>query len=306
MPPFTQLVRLNVCVFSLLFTFAAATNQSFAEDPLNLLFFGNSFTIGDNVPNAVGRIAEADGKARPTIVADLAGGQDLDYHIGQVNSAPQNNVLSSAIGAGQFDFAILQGYSTEATHLQSPATDFIPDAVAMSNLLRSFPTASDAGIILFETWAREAPHSFYSGTNPSFANPAAMQAEIRDNYALASEAINQAIGQSVAEVAPVGDAFEQGGFDGFLYASDNYHASRQGSRLASLVIYRSIYNENVGDISYDSVSSWANVSSSEWSTLTSLADSVQITAIPEPSIVAPLMLLSSCCLLKRKRKTTAV
>jgi hypothetical protein len=255
------------------------------DAPLNLLFFGNSFTIGSgvNVPTAVGRIAEADGYAAPLIVADLEGGQDLDYHIGQIRNRPQDNVAASAIEGKEYDFAVIQGYSTEATHLQDPANDFIPDAVEISSLIRSQPTGPDAKIVLFETWAREAPHSFYTGANPVFSEPAEMQSEIRTNYLLAVEAIKQDQGAVVATMAPVGDAFQAGGFDASYYASDNYHASNLGYRLASLMIYRTIYDEMVGDIEYSSVANWVGVSEAQWTALTSLADSVPVTSVPEPT-----------------------
>ncbi|MGE9267384.1 MAG: DUF4886 domain-containing protein [Verrucomicrobiales bacterium] len=255
----------------------------------NLLFFGNSFTIQNNVSGKVGLLAEAEGKTAPLIVADLAGGEDLAYHLGEINDRPNNNLTHSSLAGGNWDFVIIQGYSTEATSALGDPTAFRANARAIQEAVLNHSPA--ATVILFETWAREAGHAYYPG---SFSNPATMQAEIRQNYGLAAQDLTP---HGLVGVAPVGDAFELANFDSSLYASDRYHASPSGSLLASLVLYRTIYGEDVSDISYTNVSSWAGVNSATWSELVNLADTVPI---PEPA-PALMGLLGFAFSFRRKR-----
>ena len=266
-----------------LLAFTVAARRAQADEPLNLLFFGNSFTIGNNVAGKVGYLAAADGHASPLILTDLSGGKDLDYHIGEVVNNPQNNVSNTAIAGKTWDYVVIQGYSTEATHLQSPATDFIPDAQTLYTNVRDHASGRGAGVkaILYETWARGDMVS-----NGSFATMNAMQAEITSNYYLAAGSINAGEGMGSARVAPVGEAFELMDFDAALYVptQNKYHPSVNGSLLASMVIYRTIYGEHVSDIKYASASSWAGVNEATWNELAGYADAVTI--IPEPASMA--------------------
>ena len=83
-----------------------------------LLFFGNSFSLGGGgIHLNVHDLAVASGHDAPVVVGDLASGQDIDYHIGQVNNLPGNNVNHAALGAGEtWDAIVVQGYSTEDWH----------------------------------------------------------------------------------------------------------------------------------------------------------------------------------------------
>ena len=69
----------------------------------------------------------------------------------------------------------------------------------------------------------------------------------------------------------MGDAFELTGFDQGLYAPDQSHPSVLGSRLAAIVIYRIIYDEQVGDIACSAVSN-PGVSESDWIAAKTRAD----------------------------------
>ena len=268
---------LKVCLSIMLLLWSSGAARA---EGLNLLFFGNSFSIGNDLTYDVGRIAQADGHDTPTIVSDLAGGKDVDYHIAEVQKSPENNVAHADLAGGKWDFVIVQGYSTEATHVGDPE-DFVDDMVTMANLVRNHANGQGAKLVLFETWARQPGHSFYPAT---FDDAAAMQAEIRTNYRAAQQAVDADAGKSVALYAPVGDAFEKAEFDGSLYGSDLYHASNAGSLLGSMMIYRTIYGEDVSDIEYSTVSSWAGVNEATWKSLAATADGT--TLAPEPGTMA--------------------
>lgn len=246
-----------------------------------LLFFGNSFSLGGGgIHLNVHDLAVASGYDAPVVVGDLAGGQDLDYHLGQVNSYPQNNVDHASLAAGEtWDAIVVQGYSTEATATQGDGT-FVSDVLALQQAISSDTSGHGGGasVVLFQTWARGYGHSYYPGL---YTSPQAMQSEIVSGYDAAQTAL---VGQGVdATIAPIGEAFASTGFDSSLYGSDIYHASNPGYLLAAMVMYRTLYDGSlVSEIAYSDLTSRVRglASESSWLELVAVADAV---AVPEPT-----------------------
>lgn len=269
-----------------------------AEEPLHLLFFGNSFTMSYDIPGRLWQIAQADGHAAPRSVSDLTGGTTLAFHIDQIATNPVNNVTNPTVGAGQtWDYVIFQGFSVEPTHIGNPAK-FRADAVTLTDRVLNHASGKGAGAtaVLYETWARGPGHEYYPST---FASPAAMQQELRTSYQAAQADINAAFGSGTARYAPVGDAYEAMNFDLNLYGSDIYHPSELGATLNALVLYRTIYGEMTTDIPYSTSIEWFGLSSSEWNAVTTVADSMPI-AIPEPGTLA--LVFASVVFLQRRRR----
>jgi hypothetical protein len=222
-----------------------------ADEPLTILFYGNSFTLGSGsseaevlggVPGVVGILATAAGHADPNIENAAASGQTLTWHLTNnlaVISTPQDFVADPGF---QWDYVVLQGYSTRPTHIGA-LNQFRTDLLALYGEVRSH--SPGAGAILYETWARAPGHEYYSGANPSFpGGPAQMQEELRAGYREAEQDIDITLGADRAWVAPVGDAWEDTGWAN-LHASDLYHANSRGTYLAALVIYGTVYSESV-------------------------------------------------------------
>lgn len=262
-------------------TCEAYTVQEQPEDGIagkRLLFFGNSFSQQGNVPAQVGRLAELAGHPSPLVVSDLMGGQDLAYHISQIDSYPENNVTNAALsGTNTWDHVIIQGYSTEATRLRD-ATIFRSNALALYRRVKDHASGKGAGVqpILYQTWARAFGHSYYPGT---FPDPYQMQQEIRTNYQAAAELILAEKPGGDVRISRAGDAFELGAFNAAdLYASDLYHAGILGQHLAALMLYKTIYRATVTNIAYETVVQgyWTSVSRADWERITTWAD-----AIPE-------------------------
>lgn len=278
-----------------------ASSTAWAEEPLHLLFFGNSFTMSYDIPGRIWQIAQADGHAAPRSVSDLTGGTTLAFHIDQIATNPVNNVASPTVGAGQtWDYVVFQGFSVEPTHIGDPAK-FRADAVTLTDRVRNHASGKGAGAkaVLYETWARGPGHAYYPDT---FASPAAMQQEIRTSYQAALADINTAFGAGTARYAPVGDAYEELNFDINLYGSDIYHPSELGATLNALILYRTIYGEMTSDIPYTASLDWFGLSSSEWNTVTEIADRMPI-AIPEPGTLA--FVLAPVVFLRRRRSSNA-
>lgn len=275
-----------------------------AEDPLNLLFFGNSFTIRNSVATKVGQLAQADGHAKPTIVADLMDGQTLAYHLGEVKTNPANNVNAAAIAGKTWDKVVLQEYSTMPTTYSSAANPakFRQDAVKLYDAVLNHSSGRGAGVeaVLYQTWARQPGNGqFYPSP---FVNAQAMQNQLTTNYELARQDLAAGYGAESVSLAPVGDAFAAMNFDSKLYlsggTSDYYHAGPVGSLLASMVLYRTIYSDKLFDVPYASVSSWAGVDSATWTQLVGVADAA---FVPEPA--SALTAVAAAALLLRRRKT---
>lgn len=275
----------TICALAAAVITAGIASPAMAEEPKHILMFGNSFTISNDLTGRLWLIARADGHVAPRIVGDLTGGTYLSYHVGQIQTNPENNIDSPAVIPGDsWDAVVIQGYSTETTHIGNPQV-FRDNALSIMNSVRNAPNNKgyDTTAILFETWARGPTNSMYPTT---FANPTEMQAEIRNSYQAATNDIKAVYGNSSAIYAPVGDSFEDFNFDLSLYGSDIYHPSAYGTTLSALVLYRTIYGENVSDISYSSMSAMTGITSTQWTTLTQYVDGLNLQVIPEPGMLS--------------------
>lgn len=218
----------------------ATSTTSTADTPLNLLFIGNSFTAGGPIPHLVRDLATDAGWATPNVQYVAPGGQSLGFHA-------TNPATLNAIGLGEWDYVVLQELSTGPTDNAGNPAAFKSNAMSLYDQVKL--SSPDANVVLYETWAREADHSFYPGT---FTDPAQMQAQLRTHYNDAADnyipANSSAAVTTDVMVAPVGDAWENylnsgGGIR--LHATDDYHAGPNGQYLSSAVIYSTIYERSV-------------------------------------------------------------
>jgi hypothetical protein len=225
-----------------------------AEEPKNVLFYGNSFTIGigsteaegaGGVPGIVQTLATAAGHAAPRVENAAVAGQTLGWHIANnlaVIANPQDFTPPSGF---QWDVVVLQEYSTRPTHIGDLAA-FLADVLALFAHVRGHSLAVKP--VLYETWARAPGHEFYTGPDPVFpGGPAQMQQELREGYNLAQQDFVATYGSGFAVVAPVGDAFEDTNWAD-LHSTDDYHANSRGTYLAALVIFGTIYRERTAGL----------------------------------------------------------
>jgi hypothetical protein len=255
-----------------------ATRPAGEEGAIKILFLGNSFTSLYDVPGKLRLIAAADGKPEPMIftyapmgVRLWQHGDELTYRNREIS--PQNSVTNPVIGDDTWDYVVLQGGSTEAA-ADGIQKNFAQNLLNCFNGVRSYPQGARAKAILYQTWARH--DMVASGAVPSVE---AMQAEIVEGYRMAYEKVVQNKGKESVGLAPVGQAFQAANWDLSLYDRDKYHGSPKGCVLAALVIYRTIYNENVSDIPFESVKSWApkfRVDEEDWASLTKIADAAEV------------------------------
>lgn len=251
--------------------------------PLNLLFYGNSFTIGvgfgstRSVDTLVRDIAVAAGYPQPYVRSAASAGQSLEWH--RLNNTA---VITNGIASGQnWDYVILQDFSTQPTQIGNLGLHR-SSYTGLYQLVRNHsPNVKAVG---FETWARAPGHSFYAGATPSFpGGPAQMQQQLRDGYNLSTADANALFGAGTSEVSPVGDGWENAGFPTNLYAGDLYHAQNRGTLLTALMLYTSIYNDpTVSDIDLSAILTTLNISPADGAFLTGVVDAT----VPEPTMLA--------------------
>jgi hypothetical protein len=267
------------------------------QEPLNILFYGNSFTNagGGNrtVPKLVANIATSAGYPTPNARNAAIDGQTLQYHL-----TNNTNVIITGIAVDQsWDAVVLQDYSTWPTHIGN-----LPQHISSSLALYQKVAQNSPNVVpvMYETWARSPGHSFYPSSFPG--GPTQMQQELRDGYHQSTANINTTVGAELARYAPVGDAWEEAGFPRDFYASDLYHASDRGSLLNSLVLYGTIYGDTTtSDIDLTALLSSLGLNAADGARLTALADSVLATqaVVPEPT-TSCLVLVSVAVMIGRR------
>ncbi len=291
---FAESLSLSRCVlvgsFVLAYTNLFFDVETRAEDPKNLIYFGNSLTNAtccgatERVPNLVADIAEAAGRPRPFFINASINGMGLGFHL---NRPVTPQIIEMFVPDGDtWDHVVLQDSMLATTRL-GDVTAHVSNALGMYQLVAANSPAVEP--IMYETWARRPGNVVYTGDPPDFpGGPSEMQAEVRAGYMMSAANINATAGMDVARIARVGDAWEFGGFPLNFY-SDPIHANNRGTLLAAMVIYGTIYEDpDVSDIDLTSILGELSLSAADGELLTGLAD--QSLAIPEPGSISLVLL----------------
>ena len=215
---------------------------------LNLLFFGNSYTISSQnsavhtpsyggargIPELVRRVAIAAGQVPPFVKNVYERNKGFDYHLSAA-SPSLSEIDEPALDHEAWDFVVLQGFSTRPTHhpYTGNARLHQENAWRMFEEVRAGTTRHSSKHpnvtpVLYQTWARHPDHWFYDPTSPHnsgnniaiglsnwtggrlFTGPEQMAEEVRTSHDEARQLINARTPQVTALVAPVGDAWQAG------------------------------------------------------------------------------------------------
>lgn len=204
-----------------------------ADVPQRVLFIGNSYTGVNQLPKVFGGIVTSATGASPTIKSATPNGLTLQKQL-------ENKPSLDLIEEGNWDVVVLQGNSLETAVAEANEmvrTNFLESARKLSELVRA--RSPRARIYFYETWARHP--DFWKSANPLpdvGADAVEMQARVRKWYGKAAELCK-------AGVVPAGDAWELHYRDGKaarLHAKDNSHPEFNGTYLAALVFYKSLYH----------------------------------------------------------------
>lgn len=210
--------------FVLLLFFSFTT---WAQEPVRVLFIGNSFTYSSNLPAILRNLAQSQNKI-VTTQENLISGVSFAQHA-------RNDSTYKLIRQANYDYVVLQGFSREFTHHDSiveekslPFVQKLMDSIHYHN-----PSAIP---IFYMTWG------YKNGTTiqpTPFSNFDDMNDIIQQRYEKLAEDYQ-------CWVAPVGVAWAKivkNNPEINLYAKDNYHPTLAASYLAACTFYSMIFNE---------------------------------------------------------------
>jgi hypothetical protein len=211
------------------------------------LFIGNSFTYGGpdkvvneahgGVPRLVEAIAASKGKSLATVML-TSPGKDFAYHLNQAKTGEDLNLK-------KWDWVVLQGFSLEATHAGDRGSFLTNGEIFYRRIRTGSPHAT---IVLYETWAWEKRSDLFNGdATKKFTDPDQMDREVQEGYQQLYRKLEAIDPSRQIELAPVGLAFERCREeypDIALHDPDHHHANTQGSYLAALVIYATMFHDN--------------------------------------------------------------
>lgn len=194
----------------------SATEKAPAPDGksagLRILFIGNSYTYGNDLPKMLAELAEAGGQPRIRHERETPGGCTLEKHLAD-GKAPEK------IKSGKWDWVVLQEQSTRC---HADPARMAADAAKLDREIR----AAGGKTILYMTWAPSAKPE--------------IQKAITESYLKAGKDIG-------AVVAPAGRAWEKALAaepKPVLHAADGRHPSRTGTYLTACVFYAVLYGKS--------------------------------------------------------------
>jgi hypothetical protein len=223
----------------LLFVNLFTMTSLFGQDTLSVLFLGNSYTSYNNLPQLVQSLSNSAGK---TLIIDsnMPGGYLISGHLNDATTF-------SKISQGNWDYVILQEQS------QIPSIDFYryndmyPAISEIKSLIEQYNPC--AKIITYMTWGRRfgGQQCDPSGTycSPVFADFNHMQDSLTSAYLEISEQLN-------IQCAPVGITWQNILNDTtlILHSNDNSHPNIDGSYVAALTIFSSIWKQSSFGLTY--------------------------------------------------------
>ncbi len=231
----------KVLLFAVLFL-SFISNSLFAEEGLRVLFIGNSFTFQGPIPEIFQAIAVDAGKAKPEVRLEAVGGKSLGFHSNRKETL-------QAIDEGNWDFVVLQEYSTNPTDNIGSPEEFKSNAVKLYDRIKT--SSPEAKVVMYETWARHEKHDIYK---KSFKDRTEMQSQLIKHYrdCAAKYIPTHCKSTDKADVllAPAGEAWQANYLDRniMLHADELYHAGDAGKYLNGLVIYATIYKSKVSGL----------------------------------------------------------
>lgn len=210
-----------------------------------ILFIGNSFTHGHDprlakhggVPAVFETVARAKGKEVDAAMV-APSGKDWGFHLRDPGTRRK-------LASRKWDAVVLQDFSTKPTRIGDRKA-FFKHGRALCELV--WKHSPDADIVFYRTWARKPGHAVYSapGRKSKFDGFDQMDGELGESYAsLFKKVAVENPGKRIL-LAPVGEAFAmcvKEFPETEIYGRDDYHASPQGSYLAALVFYKTIYGD---------------------------------------------------------------
>jgi hypothetical protein len=194
-----------------------------SRDRIDVLFIGNSYTASNGLPDMFEMMAQSGGyRVRVEVVAP--GGWTLADHL-------QSTETLGKIRGNEWEFVVLQEQSVLPSLVEHREREMYP---AVRQLHEEIKVVG-ADTVLFMTWGRR--NGFPSEGHPDFTS---MQAAIEAGYLRIGNELN-------VMIAPVGRAW----WNAFrnasqldLWVEDGSHPNRDGTYLATCVLYSVIFRQS--------------------------------------------------------------
>ena len=223
----------------ILLLFCSSIGTLVAQNTLSVLFIGNSYTSYNNLPQLVQSLSTSAGKTL-NIDSNMPGGYSMSSHLNDATTF-------SKISQGNWDYVILQEQSQIPTIEFYRDNDMYPAMTDLKALIEQYNPC--AKIITYMTWGRRygGQQCDPSGTHcsPVFTNFNQMQDSLTSAYLEISEQLN-------IQCAPVGVTWQNILNDTtlVLHSGDNSHPNIDGSYVAALSIFSSIWKQGTSGLTY--------------------------------------------------------
>jgi len=204
------------------------TSFGFTQQPLNVLFIGNSYTYVNDLPGTLVQLAAAMGD-QVIVDSKTNGGYTFQLH-------SQDPITYQKINAQAWNYVVIQGQSQEPSFpYQQVNTQSLPYAMQLADSVYANHTC--AQVNYFMTWGREVGDPQWDSINTFYK----MNARLRDAYLRIADS-------SMASVSPVGVAWRyirETHPSIQLYVGDGSHPSVAGTYLAASVFYVSLFHKAI-------------------------------------------------------------
>jgi lysophospholipase L1-like esterase len=219
-------------LFTLSLIFACAPpSDSQLEEPINILFIGDSFTSWQDadLPSMFSRLAEL-GKHEVNISSNTRSATSLAFH-------SRNKVILDKIRSGNLDFVVLQETEKIPTIPEDRDNYMFPVVRNMTEMIQE----NGAITMLYMTWGYK--EGFPAAGHDTYAS---MQAATAESNQLIAEELD-------LPVSPVGIAWQavlEQDPEFSLWVEDGGHPTPEGMFLSANVFYAVFFGEDPSNLPY--------------------------------------------------------
>lgn len=203
-----------------------------------VLFIGNSFTYGNNMPELVKQLALS--------VQDTLAYRTHTISGSNIHQHANSSELEEKINSHDWDFVTIQTQSIESALSENYFnTNVYPNAVTLVEKIKN--NSSKSIPLFFMTWGYLNGVESYCEELPYMCNFESMNDKLEERYTYFAKSTNSNVSpcglvwKSIRKIYP----------DLNLYESDGSHPSRIGSYIAACTFYTMIYKKDPSLLTYD-------------------------------------------------------
>lgn len=202
-----------------------------AQDSLNVLFLGNSYTAYNNLPQLVAQLAASTGDY-VTFNSNTPGGHTFQQH-------STNATTLSLIAQGNWDYVVLQEQSQLPSFpIGQVESSVYPYAKKLDSLINAANPCAET--VFYNTWGRKNGDAANCGNFPPLCTYQGMDSLLQLRYGFMADT-NNAILSPVAQVW----RYIRTNYPGIeLYNPDESHPSVAGSYAAACAFYTVLFRKN--------------------------------------------------------------